>query len=192
MTLEERFRAIENKKPVVALGVAALCVLLAWILLFRPALDGLKKINAQKNSYQKREQVYRAVLDLETQFQAQEKKLKPEKGKSWLLEELNSMAEASNLTILSISPEDRPNVQKEFQAMSFRVEAEGVYHDMGAFVSRIESMPYLINIGRAEISEQTDSLFVSTDAAGRLAGGKKYKIILSVNLLYPRKSAIPS
>lgn len=71
---------------------------------------------------------------------------------SLLVESLNQMAKESGLKLTSVSPLD-PVRDENYEKLPLRLEAEGGYHELGRFISKVESSAKLIKVSEATIQK---------------------------------------
>ena len=90
------------------------------------------------------------VSQLEGRLESLRAVLPEEKDVAEILRRLQSLANESNLSIQRFTPQ--PPVQKTVYAeVPFKLQAEGTYHNLGAFFDRISKFPRIINISSITI-----------------------------------------
>src|SRR4029079_7024577 len=88
--------------------------------------------------------------------------LPEEKDVADILRRLQGLAAQSSLSIQRFTPQ--PSVQQAMYAeVPFKLQAEGTYHNLGAFFDRISKFPRIINISAINIKathppEQDDTI----------------------------------
>ena len=124
------------------------------------------------------------VAQLEGRLESLRAVLPEEKDVADILRRLQALAAQSNLSIQRFTPQ--PSVQQAMYAeVPFKLQAEGTYHNLGAFFDRISKFPRIINISNITIKskpQQEDNVtivaeciattFVLQQDAGALAKGK--------------------
>ena len=92
----------------------------------------------------------RQVSQLEGRLEGLRAVLPEEKDVADILRRLQGLATQSNLSIQRFTPQ--PPVQKAMYAeVPFKLQAEGTYHNLGAFFDRISRFPRIINISNITI-----------------------------------------
>ena len=90
------------------------------------------------------------VAQLENRLESLRAVLPEEKDVADILRRLQALAAESNLTIQRFTPQ--PAVQQTMYAeVPFKLQAEGTYHNLGAFFDRISKFPRIINITNISI-----------------------------------------
>jgi type IV pilus assembly protein PilO len=125
------------------------------------------------------------VGELEQRLQTLQAVLPDQKDVADILRRLQGLATESNLSIQRFTPQ--PSVQQAMYAeVPFKIQAEGTYHDLGAFFDRISKFPRIINISNINIkakpkpepnativAECVATTFVLQDAAKAKLGAAK-------------------
>jgi type IV pilus assembly protein PilO len=122
------------------------------------------------------------VTQLEQRLENLRQVLPEEKDVADILRKFQGLATRSNLTIQRFQP-GKPVQKKLYQEIPYRVQAEGTYHNLGAFFDQVSKFPRIINISeismRAKtpqapnatiVAEYTATTFVLQEGAG---GGSK-------------------
>ena len=90
------------------------------------------------------------VTELEGRLENLRAVLPEEKDVADILRRLQGLATQSNLTIQRFTPQ--PSVQQAMYAeLPFKLQAEGTYHNLGAFFDRISKFPRIINVSSITI-----------------------------------------
>jgi type IV pilus assembly protein PilO len=125
------------------------------------------------------------VNELEQRLQTLQAMLPDQKDVADILRRLQGLATESNLSIQRFTPQ--PSVQQAMYAeVPFKIQAEGTYHNLGAFLDRISRFPRIINITNINIkarpkpepnativAECVATTFVSQDAGRGKPGAAK-------------------
>lgn len=122
------------------------------------------------------------VTQLEQRLETLRQVLPEEKDVADILRRIQGLAAKSNLTIQRFQP-DKVVQQKLYQEIPYKVQAEGTYHNLGAFFDQISRFPRLINVSQISIKARTPpepnatvvanyvaTTFVLQEAAGTAAG----------------------
>ena len=96
-----------------------------------------------------------------------------------------------------MTPEEKKPIGVYVERMSVRIDAEGDYHQLGEFVSHVESMPQYVTIANAEITTENSGMMTapaigSGDDAGEPPKpvSQQYKIAVVVGLFNTVKDAL--
>ena len=90
------------------------------------------------------------VNKLEQRLESLRQVLPEEKDVADILRRLQGLANQSSLSIQRFTPQ--PPVQKTMYAeVPFKLQAEGTYHNLGAFFDQISKFPRIINISEIKI-----------------------------------------
>ena len=128
-------------------GVFLLGFLLGWNMLIVRDLKTVAATKSQKMQEAKKQVVLKKIAVHKNNWKPLEPNLAPAAETSWVIQALNEMAKQSNVTITSMSPPDS-NKSLHHERLSFKVDAECTYHNLGAFASKIESSPRLMAISQ--------------------------------------------
>jgi len=90
------------------------------------------------------------VAELETRLDNLRAVLPEEKDVADILRRIQGLAAQSNLSIQRFTPQ--PSVQQAMYAeVPFKLQAEGTFHNLGAFFDRVSKFPRIINISSISI-----------------------------------------
>lgn len=175
--LAEALGKVKNRKLALAVALALAGVWIGNAMIASPIVRQIKMLENDEGEVAKKEPMLRSIVDLENSLEKHKHALAQTKESAQIIEELSSLAFRSGFAVQSIVPEPPSKTGAGFERLSVRMDAEGTYHELGEFVSQIESLKYLAKIAKVDMSVQK-------------AGGRSgVKISLSVNLFYPSKDA---
>jgi type IV pilus assembly protein PilO len=132
-------------------------------------LNTLKKDVAKGVATARRLPEFQAQVDqLEERLASLTAVLPEQKDVADILRRLQTLATQSSLSIQRFTPQ--PTVQQALYAeVPFRLQAEGTYHNLGAFFDRISKFPLIINISEISIRAANDAASGTTIVAECLA-----------------------
>jgi type IV pilus assembly protein PilO len=132
-------------------------------------LNTLKKDVAKGVATARRLPEFQAQVDqLEERLASLTAVLPEQKDVADILRRLQTLATQSSLSIQRFTPQ--PTVQQALYAeVPFRLQAEGTYHNLGAFFDRISKFPRIINISEISIRAANDAASGTTIVAECLA-----------------------
>ena len=153
INIEPLLLKIKNRRLAVMLAPVVLGILVGGLLVVKPGLKRLNTLKSEIQGLKQKEQAYNAILESEKNTG----NLKPKFAgdKTWLIEQLNTIAQATGFSILTISPDDSKQIGTHLTQTSVRIDAEGNYHQLGEFVSRAESLEAYVKILGANITNDT-------------------------------------
>ena len=94
------------------------------------------------------------VTELEGRLESLRAVLPEEKDVADILRRLQGLAAESSLSIQRFTPQ--PTVQQTLYAeVPFRLQAEGTYHNLGAFFDRISKFPRIISVSEISVRAKT-------------------------------------
>ena len=177
-------------------------VFIGGIWVIKPAFQKIGAVHAKKQSVSKNEAVFKNVMAWEKKLAVYKDRLSQVGEKTQMIERLSTLASESGLLVLSVAPEEKKPLGTYFECAPVRIEAEGNYHQLGDFVSRVENLPEFVKILSVEIKPESTSegIFPSSSAGGlknsgtgdsaRNGGQHSYKISIEVGFFYAQKGAL--
>ena len=93
------------------------------------------------------------VTELENRLENLRQVLPEEKDVADILRRIQSLATKSNLAIQRFQP-GKVVQQKLYAEIPYRLQAEGTYHNLGAFFDQISKFPRIINVGEISIKSK--------------------------------------
>ena len=90
------------------------------------------------------------VDELETRLETLRQVLPEEKDVADILRRIQTLATKSNLTIQRFQP-GKVMQQKMYAEIPYKLQAEGTYHNLGAFFDQISKFPRIINVSEITI-----------------------------------------
>ena len=128
-------------------------------------------------------QFQQQVAELQGRLENLRQVLPDEKDVADILRRIEGLAVKSNLKIQRFQPA-KVVQQKLYAEIPYRLEAEGTYHNLGAFFDQISKFPRIINVGeisikskappeqnRTIVAECTATTFVLQEGVGGRGGG---------------------
>jgi type IV pilus assembly protein PilO len=132
-------------------------------------LTALKKDVAKGVATARRLPEFQAQVDqLEDRLASLTAVLPEQKDVADILRRIQTLATQSSLSIQRFTPQ--PTIQQTLYAeVPFRLQAEGTYHNLGAFFDRISKFPRIINVSDISIRPSNDAASGTTIVAECLA-----------------------
>ncbi len=151
--------------------------MLANNIIVSPFVSKLKSLYSEQTGINYKRQLVQEIGGLDKKLGSYKSSFPENKQVSWFIEELNKMAEQSSVSLTSIAPVNDEN-RGDYQKSIMKLETQCTYHELGDFVSRIESSSRFIKISgfRAELITE-----------GKKVPGKNIRAILSISFFYPAK-----
>jgi Tfp pilus assembly protein PilO len=129
----------------IEMKIAALCAvvcvvgcLLGWHAFIRSDLATIEVLKKKMALEQKKHQMSQTIQTHVAAIKSYDPFLSPSEEVSWAIEDITGIALDSGLSITSMSPAD-PQKGVYLNKLLLKVEADCGYHEMGRFVSRLES-----------------------------------------------------
>ena len=150
---------------VMCVGLALASAAAGYHFIVAPANKQWVAFNLQKITQAKKKEALDEIRTLQTRLDVYRPQLAENSDFSWFIETVNEVAQKSGLTLISAAPsQDEP--KGDYRKLVMRVEASGGYHDVGRFVSFIESCPRFIKVqqlalsaGAGKTAEGTSAVF---------------------------------
>jgi len=98
-------------------------------------------------------QFQQQVAELQSRLENLRQVLPDEKDVADILRRIEGLAVKSNLRIQRFQP-TKVVQQKLYAEIPYRLEAEGTYHNLGAFFDQISKFPRIINVGEISIKSK--------------------------------------
>jgi Tfp pilus assembly protein PilO len=183
---------IKNRKQVVMIAPVVAGLFLGMLLVVQPSMTRLAYLKAEKGGLSQKENTFNNIVMLEKKLSDYRQRLSRILDKAKFVEELNAIAGQSQLTVLSVVPEEEKTTAVYLKEIDVRIDAEGNYHQVGDFVSRVESLKQFAKITSVEINADAGAFTVDTLGTAAAPRGRSprinaYKIALVVGLFYPAK-----
>ena len=159
--------------------------LLGGNFVVKPGLVKINKVKTDMSGLSQKESAFTHIAAYEQKIDIYKQKLSKEGDKSWLIEQLNAIADKAKFSILSINPDEKKSSSVDyFDRISVKIEAEGNFHQLGEFVSRVESLEQFIKILSIEIDKPIQSSELGEGLEERPSNkpGDIYNINLTVGL----------
>jgi type IV pilus assembly protein PilO len=96
------------------------------------------------------------VDELEAHLENLRQVLPEEKDVADILRRIQGLATRSNLTIQRFQP-GKVVQQKMYAEIPYKLEAEGTYHNLGAFLDQISKFPRIINVSEIALKAKDNS-----------------------------------
>lgn len=170
----------KNKRVFIAGGIAASTFFLVWVGVAQPAIRKTQSIEIQKKELQEKEPVLRDVLALEARLAAYQVHLSPDRDLSPLMGDLSDLAEKAGLQSVSTALEKSYATQEgEIEKLSIAIDGMGTFHQLGDYVSRIESLNRYTKVSKVEFGKTTSSTAMSVSSKPASPDAKRIALVVS-------------
>jgi len=160
----------KNKKETATyLGLACLLVtVIYYFLLLSPTMNELSKnrrdikllrtdISQLEDALSREGALKKQQSDMEAKLKGYEKNLPLESDVPVILEEISTIARAANVKIIGISPStprevEINKVEMPYKELPISIYAKSGYHQIGAFINKLESVDRFIKVSDLTIS----------------------------------------
>ena len=198
--IDDLLLKIKNRKLVVIVAPIVIGIFLGFVMVIQPAMIKIIRFQADKTNLSGKATVYTNIISLEKQLQNQKERLASLGDKAQFIEALNTYAGEAGLNILSMTPDEKKAAGTYLERISVRIDAEGNYHQLADFVSRVENMKQMTRILGLEINSESGSepAIASGIAAdvpantirNRVAQSQSYKVSVTVGQFGALKDAL--
>lgn len=164
----------DQNRSYLVLGITAILAVLYLVFAILPKFTDLSaasrkvnelnyKINLVNNRVKRLDKMIEQLKELRTEVESYSKGLPDEKEIPEFLEELSSIAKVSDVKILSITPLELKVVGQEqkgngyYREMPIHITAKSGYHQLGAFISKLEQGKRFITIENLRIQNDKES-----------------------------------
>lgn len=145
-----------RKTLLVYVGVFASGIYIGWSFMLKPALDDLHRLRARIASESQKTEILRSISGAQDNIRRQEALLSDAEEVTWLIETVNRIAEDAGVQILSVMPQDAETAGA-YQRLPLQIEARSGYHEMGRFLSRVESHEKLVKVLDLRLENPNDA-----------------------------------
>ena len=144
--IDELIFKLRYRRLIVALAPVVVGALIGVVMVVAPVFTRILSIQKTKESLAKNGLVYGHIVELEKRLSVYKERLSAADNKTKTIEELSQYATQAGLNVFSITPEEKKATGQFLESISVRMEAEGNYHQLGEFVSRVENMSQFVKI----------------------------------------------
>ena len=200
--IDNFLQKLRHRRLVVILTPIIGGVFFGGLMVVKPTLARISSIETEKAALSKKAEVFNNIIGWEKKMSVYKKQLAPIEDKAKVMELLNMLAGDSGINIISMTPDETAPVGLYLQRVLVRIEADAGYHQLGEFVSRVESLDQFVKFVNVQINtEITEEPLPSTGMptpggpAGVLQpkiGGspRSYRIALGIGFFYAQKDAL--
>jgi type IV pilus assembly protein PilO len=148
-----------------------------------------RKIAYLKTEIKKEEsknRLVREIVLLNKKIGSYEKRLPRQRDVSWLMRKVTQLAKDAQVKIISLKPQaiDR---QVGYVRIPLEIKLNCSYHELGGFLSNIESSPEFIRINSLQLISSTQQISETEEEKSKIGAEDKYKppaISLVVSTVY--------
>ena len=198
LTIEGLMLRIRHRRLVAILTPVGVGVYLAWVFILQPLAAKFSLARFEKNALTQKASSLNEVIASQNKLASFRGHLVPIEERSKLIEDLNKLANDSGLIISSMMPEEKITMGVYLERVMVRIEAEGNYHQVANFVSRIENMPQFGKVLGLDINlESSENISLAQRKVGLSDNGsiksgllKSYKFSIDVGFFSIQKGAL--
>lgn len=150
---------INNKMVVVLAGVFVLAVVFGNNMFIQPFFKKSASVKVTYDQEKNKKALVDEISAIRAHISEFKSKFVSRKEVSNLIQELSEMAMKSGLDLSAVSP-GKSEIQVDYEKTILSLQATGNYHQLGDFVSRVESDPRFLKI-------ESLNVFTETHAKGR-------------------------
>lgn len=163
----------KHKNKLLNIAVIILALILSYNI-YKQYLSDKASLEQKKETESKKRAALENISQLELKIQSY-KSLLSEKGESALINNINSLAKDSGVKIISIRPAEKIQEEEYIKFPFELVINASSYHEVGHFVSRLESSPevFLVEVVKIRQDSGAKSLSVDLRVTNIVLGNKK-------------------
>ena len=151
--IDEFLLKLKNRRLVVLLTPLVVGSFLGIAMIIKPSLAKIFAFQSEIKALSKKTNAYDNILSKEKKLAEYRDRVSSAGKKTKVIDALNAAAGEAGLNIFSVVPEEGRPVTEYLRQDSVRMDAEGSYHQLGEFVSRVENMSDLVKIVSVDIFE---------------------------------------
>ncbi len=190
--IDDLLLRVKNRKLVVLLLPVLVALFLGGMIVVKPSFVRIATLKTRKNDLSKKESVFNAIVEQEKKLFGYRERLSKVPDKAKFIEDLNRLAGESGLTVLSMVPEEKKVTAVYLEKIGVKIDAEGNYHQLGEFISRVESLDQFAKIILVDIDKESNIESYGQPEAGVARPNKSgrkngYNLSMVVGLFYPVK-----
>ncbi len=154
--IDEMLSKIRHKKPVITVLFVTAGLVAGWTLYGRSMLTRLQTLEQERAALVQKTTLVQSIADIERRLTEYQTRLTEGKKKGWFLEEMNSIAKEAGFILLSVEPQQRRDIGNDLELLSVHIEADASFHELGEFVSRLESAKSAFKVVQVDIEVIND------------------------------------
>ena len=170
-----------SKIPVQWLGTALVPIaaaVIGWYGVYQPQRDQRLAAQAAYAEEQQKTVLQRDIADRETLVHAYQNRLPKTADTDWLISQSAAVAAAAGIQLHTVRP-DSPVAEKGYTRLTITVESVATYHELGRFVSQLESAQSFICVDRVKVAEAAPAGDERSSTDGAPTGRRKIMLTLS-------------
>ena len=140
---------------VLAVGLCLGVFLIGQKLFVDPARSQLRSLRQELETEKRKSEILRRIVQLESTINGTRASLLEKRDAAPLIDAVNRLAEESTLTLVSVTPQP-PQKQGQYDRLPIEVELQCTYHQLGRFLSRIESSKRFLRVDSVKMEERRD------------------------------------
>ena len=154
--------------PVVAVGIG-------WYGIYQPQRDRHVSAHAAYAEEQQKAALQRDIAEREALLRLYRERLPKTPDTDWLINQSAAVAAEAGIQLNTVRP-DAPSAEKGYTRLIITVESVATYHELGRFVSQLESAQPFIHVDRVKVAE-------AASAVDKAPTGRR-KIMLTLSTIY--------
>lgn len=148
-----RFLRYTNRRLQAIFAAVAVGVLvLGWNVLIREDLKKLGGLRVDRHNQTIRANVLKQILNAERDIAGYRNRLAASNEMSWLMNTVGKVAEDGSFPLRSVDPQNPVRENGAYDKILLQIRTQCTYHELGEFVSRIESYSKLLRVISVSLS----------------------------------------
>jgi Tfp pilus assembly protein PilO len=155
--LDDILLKLQNKiVPVIFICFALLTIIIARKVIYIPQRHKISSIKQELEKVREKLELIKKIDELQASIATYQLKIPAGGDVSWLIDELTRAAKQSDINVLSIDPLASQE-QDIFWKHLLRMRLEAGYHQLGEFLSTVESLESFVKIDSLQMGIEDDS-----------------------------------
>ena len=156
-------------------------VAVGWYGIYRPQRARLQAALADQVEEQQKTAVQRDIAAREALLRSYRERLPKTADTDWLIAQSALIAGKTGMPLTTVTPA-QPIAEQGYTRLAITVESAATYHELGRFVSALESAQPFIRVDDVKVEAAMPAATGGTAAGG--APANRHKITLTLSTLY--------
>lgn len=146
-----KFVALTRRKDIViGLGILLVAAILAQKVVYSPKAKKIERLRSQIREEEEKNRLLGEIDQIDQTLHSYQKKTPSGREVSWVLDKVTKIAKDMELSIISLEPQP-PDDRGAYVRLPLKLEVECGYHELGRFLSQIESSEEFLRIESLQV-----------------------------------------
>ncbi|MBI4336081.1 MAG: type 4a pilus biogenesis protein PilO [Candidatus Omnitrophica bacterium] len=148
---------LRNKIAIICAAVALFSVWYGYNKIYKTTAAAIRRLNAEISSERSNAGIARRLAPLQAQVSRYEGYFEKGGDVPWLVDKVSRAADESGVNIVDLN--SKPLTQlKSFAYSNLTLKVKGTFHQLGDFVSKIESADKIVRVEKLSFKKNNDAL----------------------------------